>query len=233
MNRPNSASLKKRWNELHEQFPEEIPPKLSQLLLRTRRAITWLERAEQTTEEDLSVRFIVLWIGFNAAYARDPGEQPDKAWEEFRNYFEILNGCDKNRRIHSAIWERFSQEIRVLLDNKYVSRHFWDFHHQIIHADQSDQKQKSEQRRIKRNMQKSDAPKILSDIFDRLYVLRNQLMHGGATCNSELGRDQTRDGAAIMDWLLPVFIDLMLDNHEKDWGTPFYPRVEAKPIGSL
>ena len=40
------------------------------LTLRVHRALSWLRRAE-AEEEDQDVRFILLWIGFNAAYAGD------------------------------------------------------------------------------------------------------------------------------------------------------------------
>jgi hypothetical protein len=32
-----------------------------------------------------------------------------------------------------------------------------------------------------------------------------------------------RDGAAILAFLVPTFIDLMVDNAQVDWGQPFYP----------
>ena len=35
------------------------------------RALSWLEKAEQS--DDLDSRFIFLWISFNAAYAKDLG----------------------------------------------------------------------------------------------------------------------------------------------------------------
>ena len=38
------------------------------LTLRVHRSLSWLRRA-QTEANDLDVRFILLWIGFNAAYA--------------------------------------------------------------------------------------------------------------------------------------------------------------------
>ena len=68
---------------------------------------------------------------------------------------------------------------------------------------------------------------ILSMLFDRLYVLRNQMMHGGATWNSAVNRDQLHDGAAILGSFLPVMIDLMMDAPDQDWGAPMYPVVEA------
>ena len=63
-------------------------------------------------------------------------------------------------------------------------------------------------------------------MFDRLYVLRNQLVHGGATWNSRVNRDQVCDGAAILAFLMPVFVDVMMDNPGEDWGRPFYPVVQ-------
>jgi hypothetical protein len=71
-----------------------------------------------------------------------------------------------------------------------------------------------------------DTSRILSVVFDRLYVLRNQLVHGGATWNSGVNRNQVRDGATVMGFLLPVFIDIMMDNPGRDWGKPFYPVVD-------
>ena len=63
-------------------------------------------------------------------------------------------------------------------------------------------------------------------LFDRLYVLRNQLVHGGATWNSSVNREQVKDGANILSFLVPIFVDLMMDNPQTDWGAPYYPVVD-------
>lgn len=39
-------------------------------------------------------------------------------------------------------------------------------------------------------------------------------------------RAQVRDGAAILAFLMPVFVDLRMENPKEDWGRPFYPVVE-------
>ncbi len=75
-------------------------------------------------------------------------------------------------------------------------------------------------------MAERETAKILSTLFDRLYVLRNQLVHGGATWNSTINRNQVRDGAAVLGWLVPIMIDIMMDNPDRDWGKPFYPVVD-------
>ena len=63
-------------------------------------------------------------------------------------------------------------------------------------------------------------------IFDRLYVLRNQLLHGAATWNSGVNREQVRHGAAILGRLIPEVLEIMLVNHDADWGEIRYPVID-------
>ena len=71
-----------------------------------------------------------------------------------------------------------------------------------------------------------DAMGTLTVVFDRLYVLRNQLVHGGATWNGSVNRDQIRDCVAILADLVPVVIEVMMDNPGALWGEASYPVVE-------
>ena len=71
-----------------------------------------------------------------------------------------------------------------------------------------------------------DTRTILSELFDRLYVLRNQIMHGGATWKGSVNRPQVRDGARIMAFLVPRFASLMMSNPRIDWGPPRFPVVD-------
>jgi len=43
---------------------------------------------------------------------------------------------------------------------------------------------------------------------------------------SVVNRAQVRDGTAILAFLMPVFVDLMMDHPQEDWGHPFYPVIE-------
>jgi hypothetical protein len=79
-------------------------------------------------------------------------------------------------------------------------------------------------------MRHKDTVRILSIVFDRLYVLRNQLLHGGATWNSGTNRHQVRGGTAVLGWLLPIFIDIMMDSPDHDWGRALYPVVKESGI---
>jgi hypothetical protein len=62
-------------------------------------------------------------------------------------------------------------------------------------------------------------------VLSRLYTLRNQLMHGGATWNSSVNRDQIRDCANLLGKLVPLVIEIMMDNVNTLWGDACYPVV--------
>lgn len=210
--------LKEKQRRLRETFPESLG-------LRVHRAISWLGRAEEEGD-DQDVRFILLWIGFNAAYAGDLREELPGERSNFRSFFETLITLDKSHRIYDLIWQRFSQEIRVLLDNQYVFSPFWSHHNgQPGYQDWKDRLAQAKRVAGHAAMTK-DTVKILMIVFDRLYVLRNQMVHGGATWNSSVNRAQVRDGVSILESLLPIFLDLMLDNPNHDWGMPLYPVVK-------
>ena len=65
-----------------------------------------------------------------------------------------------------------------------------------------------------------------------LYTLRNQLMHGGATWNGGVNRDQLRDCTSLMAKLVPVVIALMMDHPQTIWGEAVYPVVDPDGDGS-
>lgn len=216
--------LKQKQRKMRDAFP--LP-----LTLRVHRALSWLRRAENE-KGDLDVRFILLWIGFNAAYAGDLDRALDgegragNERERFDQFFATLVEMDSSNRIYNVIWERFSQEIRLLMDNKYVFAPFWKHHAGEFGGAGWEVKFDSAKRAANRALAEKDTAIVLSILFDRLYVLRNQLVHGGATWDSSANRNQVRDGASLLGCLLPVFIDLMMDNPDAEWAMPMYPVVE-------
>jgi len=212
------SSLKEKQRALRDGFPES-------LTLRVHRALSWLGRAEAEAG-DLDARFILLWIGFNAAYAAELPEPGDSERGVFNAFCETLVGLDHDRRIYRAVWDRFPHEIRLLLGNPYVFAPFWKHHNGHPGHVDWEARLDASRRRINTALAGQDTPVILSILFDRLYVLRNQLIHGGATWNSAVNRSQVRDGSAILGCLLPLFIDIMMDNADRDWGRPYYPVVD-------
>lgn len=213
------AALKDKQRAIRAGLPETMG-------LRVHRAISWIGRAEASGDDD-DARFIFLWIAFNAAYADEREFQAVALGERaaFVDYFGRLVVRDEGRRIYKALWQRFSGPVRMLMENRYVFNPFWQHHNGIEGFDDWEEKFKASSRSFAQAFQAGDTVRVLSFVFDRLYVLRNQLVHGGSTWNSGVNRSQVSDGAAILSVLLPVFVDLMMDHPTEDWGRPFYPVV--------
>ena len=69
--------------------------------------------------------------------------------------------------------------------------------------------------------------KVLAIVFDRLYALRHQLVHVGATWNSAVNRSQVLDGAEILNFNVPIAIHLMMERPHQLWGDPCYRVVSG------
>jgi hypothetical protein len=100
--------LKEKQRQLRSDFPET-------LALRVHRAISWLQRSEDE-EKDPDVCFILLWIGFNAAYAAEIDSEISGERGSIKAYFDTLVSKDSKQHIYNAVWKRYSQEIRLLLN---------------------------------------------------------------------------------------------------------------------
>lgn len=210
-------ALKAKQREIRDGFPESVG-------LRVHRSLSWLGRSVGETD-DADVRFILLWIAFNAAYAADIGDAEVGERAAFSAFFNRVVRLDHGRRLYNAVWQRFSQEIRLLLSNQYVFGPFWRHVNGAVGFENWEERLKLSNRNIALQVARQDTAQILSAVFDRLYVLRNQLIHGGATWESSVNRAQVRDGAAVLAWMVPIFIDLIMDNPGEEWGRPFYPVV--------
>jgi hypothetical protein len=202
---------------------ESHPPNLA---LRAHRALSWLNRAEQLAA-DLDGQFIFLWIAFNAAYATDLDEKY-RASERatFRDFLQKLLGLDKRKTIEQLVWEQFSGSIRLLLDNRYIYQDFWDYRNGKLTEEQCRRRFGDANKAAGAALVQRDTATVLSIVLSRLYTLRNQLMHGGATWNSSVNRNQVKDGANLLGKLVPLVIEIMMDNVDTLWGDACYPVVD-------
>jgi hypothetical protein len=197
------------------------------LTLRVHRALSWLQRAEQCAG-DADARFIFLWIAFNAAYANDIGDRERSREQQlFETFLQKLVELDKGRLLYDLIWSEFPGSIRVLLDNRFVFQPFWDYHNGRIDEQEWVRRFADARAAASRALAAGDTARVLSIVLARMYTLRNQIVHGGATWNSSVNRDQLRDCTAFLGKLVPSIILLMLDNSDTLWGDACYPVVES------
>ena len=222
---------------------------------RIRRARSWLERSEKSasdlkkakSEEEKAglhcEQFIFLWIAFNAAYgyalidenvdADYPGER-----EQFSRFLKEVLKRDDRQAIYTILWETYSGPIRILLNNQYVFGPFW----KQVRGSQKVQDWREQfrlsKKRVNNAWERHDVHGVLVEVFDRLYELRNQIFHGGATFatgwGQGQGQDQVWDGSRIMASLVPVIVgimdvDIKNDPDSETWGKVAYPRINESP----
>ena len=192
------AVLKEKQRRLRGGFPETMG-------LRVHRAISWIGRAE-AERQDADAAFIFLWIAFNAAYADEADVTDSTPLGERRQFVELLTRLvelDDKARLHAAIWERFQGSVRKLMENRYVFRPFWLNRNGVPGNDDWMRKFRISAESFTRSMMDRDTARVLSIVFDRLYMLRCQMMHGGTTWNGSVNRAQVKDGAAILGFRFP------------------------------
>ncbi len=206
---------------------------------RLHRSLSWFKRAcdEDTTQDQYRnhARCIFLWIAFNAAYAidRDPRMESDhdrrSEPDRYCDFLRLLIALDC-RRIYTVVSSDLQSWISDLISNEYVFRRFWDKRDRETMWEQYDRDIKDVDKLLKYG---SDAyynvsvkelrkplKELLDKVFSRLYVLRNQLMHGFATAGGFMNRRQAQTGAAILDVLVPIFLDNMMDHLAARGETP-------------
>ncbi len=124
------------------------------------------------------------------------------------------------------MWKRYPGPIRLLLDNRFVYQPFWDHVNGYLSEAEWQERFDRSRASARRALGEGHTRKLFAATFERLYVLRNQVLHGGATWNSSVNRDQIRDGANILGDVVPIVIHLMMENAQGVWGEACYPVVE-------
>lgn len=191
--------------------------------VRIHRAISWLGRSEQE-QSDPDARFIFLWIAFNAAYAQELGAEKTER-ELLTAFLQTLVDADADKRLHKILFGKYAGPVRLLIGNRFVFDPFWRAVRQRDTSDRWKIGFDASQKAALAAMVTGNTHEVLSVVFDRLYVLRNQLVHGSATWSSAINRPQLNDGVAMLDSLVSTIIDLMLEHPDLDFGPVNYPVI--------
>lgn len=214
-----------RLKERHRAYRENQEYNLR---MRVHRSLSWLERA--TKCEDLDGKLIFLWIAFNATYARDSGpkehtEQHDER-KTYGLFFKKLWELDKKDKIGDLLWNEFGSSIRGLLDNRYIHRAFWKHQRGEIDGGEWESSFRNDKEMANECLKRRSTPGMLNIVFSAIYVLRNQLVHGGATWGGDVNREQIRDSARFMEKFVIAMLDIMVEEKEFQWENVPYPPVD-------
>lgn len=111
-------------------------------------------------------------------------------------FFEKLINADQNR-IHHLFWMKFSGVIRVLLNYQFIYKRYWLYQR----GEALSWKVEYERENINALLLLQSPNRsvgLISLVMNRLYVMRNQILHGGATHGSRVNRDQVRDSSRFL-----------------------------------
>ena len=234
----SAADLTAKWKNADWYASRNREHPGDNLNLRVRRALSWLARAEHAHREgDHDTAFILYWIAFNSVYGQSGSADDEYQPRQERAGQHAYLG--KIARLYPALRAAFDTQqlphaVYALLESKYVFEPFWKsragaarYRDWGARFKQLRYTVSTAMRRLRATTIDADAniESVLCEVFDRIYTLRNQLMHGGATWNSSVNREQVTMGTAAIAVLLPCFIDAMLENPNAGWGTPRYPVV--------
>ena len=210
---------------------------------RIKRARSWVARSEKVKNRE--EKFICLWIAFNAAYGGEWAESEEYEIPKFKKFLGKIRKHDNHDWIGSALlglddYEKGAERkpIRNFLENRHVYEEFW----KSVRSQRKGGRKKDWRKRFdEENRDVLDAlddqlcgnknvGRVFEIIFQRLYQLRNQVFHGGATCGEKSwGWIQLEDANYIMTALVPVILEIMEQNPKSDWGKIAYPRIGDEP----
>jgi hypothetical protein len=207
---------------LKEQLRAKRDTMSSDHATRLHRSISWLQCAEKYNDDD-DIGFISTWIAFNALYGVDVETDQLSERASFAQFIGQLVELDADNKIHHCLWMNYSGFVKAVVNNQYVYAPFWKS--QRV-GDQLWEDSFSKSKKLAMTaLANSDVALLLEIVLDRLYVLRNQLMHGGATYQSKVNRDQVKDGRRMLMELLPIIVNIMLNEKDRDWGKIYFPVV--------
>lgn len=210
--------LRAKQKSLRDDWPQEFS-------LRIHRALSWLNRAEHNAGDPDS-EFVFHWIAFNAAYGRfiDSGlAKTQNERDRYELFVKMLVNTDRRQRIASLLFDQYSDSITQLIGNRYVLFDYWNSRLFPEAAIDWEHVLNKEVNMASGWAKKRNSRPYLMIVLSRLHILRNQIIHGAATWNSDTNRQQVQDAAAFMRHFLPLIIDIMMDDPEQDWGDPLYP----------
>ena len=220
--------LRRRWKPAKERLSKA--GEAEGLRIRLHRCCSWLQRVEQLppaasdppsgSDGFDDAALVCRWIALNALYARwdEQGRAPFADVASLDSFTSHITRIDHDGRI-VAVLRDHKRLVLALLEDEFLSRNFW--------------KERGDGLPRRRSRAGIDARKwyqqgrwasILDVTLGRIYVLRCQLVHGGATCGGRLNRTALRRCTQMLGHLQPAIVLTMIDHGEaEDWGPLCYP----------
>lgn len=216
--------LRRRWKPHKERLARQKSDHPT--AVRFHRACSWLDQIESLDfgrQSDLVL--IHQWIALNALYGNWDGiaREPAADHTRWKGFLAELLAIDDSQHIEAVLTEH-KRLVLAILGNAYLNRYFWT----EPTEESKGRFARSEKQALSWYIEKRWLM-IAEQLLERVYLLRCQLIHGAATCGSQLNRDALRHCTTMMRWLLPAVIRVWIDHgSDMDWGPMCYPPIRNR-----
>lgn len=240
---PTVISIRSRWKPTKERLVQEGAHE--GVRIRIHRACSWMQRVEQLERAEANARervaeaadadraahrlesshdeqLILRWIAFNSLYGRWDADKsyPQPDFESVRDFVTQLLALDHDERI-GAVLDSERDLVMSIIEDGYVDKYFW--------KDPGEDALRKAGRAIFKTQGwyvEGRLSMILTQVLQRIYLLRCQLVHGAASRNGKLNRDSVQRCSTLLGHLLPAFLLVIIDHGwAEDWGPLCYPPV--------
>lgn len=95
-----------------------------------------------------------------------------------------LSQLDRHDHLYEVVWRRYPGAIRVLLNSCCVFQTYWDHQNGLAGSVVTGTRFAVTRKAAHASLSDHDYGTVPSIVFQRLYTLRNELIHGGAICGA-------------------------------------------------
>lgn len=72
--------------------------------VRCHRTLSWLQKSQDLKDDELDLKFVSLWIAFNALYGKDLKNYQLGDKEVFQSFISEICALDSNNSLHHILW---------------------------------------------------------------------------------------------------------------------------------
>ena len=188
---------------------------------RVHRSQSWLRKARNAKNvgtdkpPDLDAQFVFLWIAFNALYGQPRYEVDGREIIDFTRFLERIEELSREALAAELRHPDVEKHVEHLLQSPFLNIDCWRKWDRAGVRDR--------QRRIEtaRHTYDKQHPTVL--VFQQLYTLRNQMLHGAATDGGRRNRESLKNAIPVLEVSVKTLIGLVKKHHAK------LPALEALP----
>jgi hypothetical protein len=174
--------------------------------------------------DHLDGQFIFGWIALNALYGQRRSEgEPSRDRNDLHVFLGHIVSCGRDVTVALAdALANLKADAELLLESEFLYEEYWigDTNSLAVKIDRASERLRSWPNR--------ESARDLIDLFDRLYLLRNQLFHGSSKDGSGANRASIEPAVRILSKLVPVFCSALSSSVDENWGPLPYP-AEGRP----